>query len=301
MSQPEPTNPPYPQERTPEQHAAVRRRALPLGFCALVCGILALVLLLLKPIDVNHPPNVLAVNLSFCALLMGAGIIFYARGTSGTGAARAIALAGLLAGLAGPAIFAKQTVDWRKGTEGRELENVSSITRAANAYAVEHNGQYPPNLLVLLEGKYLTPESLISPFAATAVLTDDVKELRTKFKESEVLSTIDAHSDYTYSGGDLVLPSVATSAPATAAAAATRPATLPPEIIVAYAKFPVMRVNIAVAYVDGNANFVSLEEAEAAVKACNDARVKLGLPALARPESVERALRPPASPTPGKD
>ena len=51
------------------------------------CGTGGLVLLLMKAIDESHPPAVLAVNLSFCAMMMGVGILFYVRGTIGTGAA----------------------------------------------------------------------------------------------------------------------------------------------------------------------------------------------------------------------
>jgi len=153
---------------------------------------------------------------------------------------------------------------------------------------------------VLLEGKYLAPESLISPFDATAVLSDDVQELRMKSKESQVLSAIDAHSDYTYVGGDLSI-STTTSAPGAGVETATHPAALPVEIIVVVAKSPVMRVNIAVGFVDSSAKFATLDEWSPIEKACNDARAKIGLPPLAPPESVARALREPGTPTPRKD
>jgi hypothetical protein len=284
----EPTNPPYPQQRTPEQHDAVRRRALPLAFCGLICGIAGIALLAMRDVGAEHPPNVIAVNLSFCALLMGAGLIFYAKGTPGTGAAVLVAVAALLTGLAGPALYARQTLFWRAGTEGRELENVAAIARAAKAYAAENGGVYPPDLMVLLEQQRITPKTLISPFGATEILKDDVKALRARFKDEDVRSTIDAHSDYIYVGSDLRLP------PATQPGAQAEG--FPPEIVVAYAKSPVMRSNQAVAFADGRGRFATLEQAQQIWQAGNKARAKLGLPALAHPASVERALRKPGEP-----
>lgn len=283
----EPTNPPYPQQRTAEQHDAVRRRALPLAVCGLICGIAGIVLLAMRDVGAEHPPNVIAVNLSFCALLMGAGLLFYAKGTPGTGPAVAVAVAALLTGLAGPALYARQTLFWRAGTEGRELENVAAIARAARTYAAENGGIYPPDLMVLLEQQRITPKTLISPFGATEELKDDVSALRAKFKDDDVRSTIDAHSDYIYVGSDLRLP------------AATQPGSaggLPAEMVVAYAKSPVMRSNQAVAFADGRGRFATLEQAQEIWQAGNAARATLGLPPLAHPASVERALRKPGQP-----
>ncbi len=240
----EPTNPPYPQQRTPEQHDAVRRRAFPIAVSGAICGVAGLVLLLSRTVGVNHPPNILAVNLSFCALLMGVGILLYAKGTTGTGPAAAAAAIAIFTGLVGPALFAKQSFTWRQESENRELANVAAIATAANRFATEHAGAYPTDLAVLLEQKYITPQTLLSPFAGTAILTEDVAALRAKSKESDVPAAIDAHSDYTYVGGDLNLHLAATTSAATAASMpATAAASVPlaKEIILVYAKFPAMR------------------------------------------------------------
>ncbi len=73
---------PYP-EAGREQQDAVRRRALPIAIAGVICGLGGLGLLLMKRIDEAHPPAVLAVNLSFCAMMMGVGILFYARRDEG--------------------------------------------------------------------------------------------------------------------------------------------------------------------------------------------------------------------------
>ena len=236
-------------------------------------GVVGLILLLVCYIDVEQPPNVLAVNLSSCAMLMGVGILFYARGTTPTGPARLACALAMLTGLAGPMVYAHQTLQWRLATEGRELQNVRAIAVAADKYAAAHDGRYPADIGVLLEQKYLTPQTLLSPFAATPTLTDDVAALHAKMKEADVLSAINAHCDYTYVGADL-------QRPATGA--------LPPKIIVVYAREPVMRTNLALAFADGSGEFITLDQAESVLKASNAARATLGLPPLQQPDSVAR-------------
>ena len=288
---PEPLNPPYPQQRTPEQHDAVRRRSLPVAICAGFFGIAAIALLLNRTVGVNNPPNILAVNLSCCAVLMGVGIILYAKDTSGTRLAAAASLIAILTGLAGTAIYAKQAAIWRTSSSEHELANVGAIASAAQRYATEHAGVYPADLAILLEQKYIAPETLLSPLLATKPLTDDLAALRAKSTPAELLALVDAHSDYTYVGGDLKLPPP--PAPAgTQPTGTTLPsaATLPKEIIVAYAKYTIMGTNLAIAFADGTTSFNSREEVESVLLAANKARASLGLPALAEPDTIRNAI-----------
>jgi hypothetical protein len=272
----EPVNPPYPQQRTPEQHAAVRRRSLPIAAAGLILGVVGIVLLAMKAVGTGHPPNILAVNLSFCALMMGVGILFYARGTPGTGPAAVASLLAILTGLVGPALYARQAVVWRKATDDREIGNVRAIAAAARTYANEHGGAYPPDLATMLEQKFITPQTLLSPYNATAPLTDDVAALRAKFSPEQVYGTVDAHSDYQYLAGDVKVPAGGD---------------VPKAIIVACGKDAIMRVNVSVAFADATASYITMENKEKLLEASNSARATLGLPPMTTPAVVQRILR----------
>src|SRR5579862_9466229 len=100
--------------RSSEQHAAVRRRALPVAIAAVICGIVGVVLPLTIQITAFTPPNIIAMNLAFCAMLMGVGILFYAKDTPGTRVARVFCLATILLGMVGMFIYTKQSVDSRR-------------------------------------------------------------------------------------------------------------------------------------------------------------------------------------------
>ena len=115
-------------------------------------------------------------------------------------------LLAILTGLVGPALYARQAVVWRKATDDREIGNVRAIAAAARTYANEHGGAYPPDLATMLEQKFITPQTLLPPYNATAPLTDDVAALRAKFSPEQVYGTVDAHSDYQYLAGDVKVP-----------------------------------------------------------------------------------------------
>src|ERR1051325_2669346 len=153
-------------ERTPEQHEAVRRRSLPVALGGAICGAAGLALVLSSGISVSaaRPPGLFGVNLSFCAMMIGVGILFYARRSPKTGAAIGLAVAAILMGIVGPLVFARQSMHWRVAMEERELGNVRAIETAARGYATEHGGSYPADLAVLLQSGKLTPEDVHSPF-----------------------------------------------------------------------------------------------------------------------------------------
>jgi hypothetical protein len=260
------SNPPT---RTPEQHAAVRRRSLPVALVANVLAMGALAVLFSRTVSVHAPPDVFAANISFCAILMGVGILFYARGTSGTGVARVLCVAATLLGLAGPALYAWQSVRWRLVMELTELQHAADIARAAEKYAGQHEGAYPKSPAELLSGNFVAQETLLSPFGGQG--TQYLREMQQKGSSAIKMSIA---SDYTYVGGDLHLP----LAPGTAA-----------KIVVAYETEPVMRQHFAVGFADGTSRFLTLDDAGEVLKTCNEARAALGLPPLKEPESIERA------------
>jgi hypothetical protein len=264
---------PYP-ERGAEQQAAVRRKALPIAVCGLICGLAGIAILLAKRVDEAHPPAILAVNLSFCAMMMGVGILFYARGTSGTRVAAIICVLAIVTGFAGPLVFAGQTLTYRKAAEGHELGNVAAIANAAREYAVAHDGVYPADLAMMLKDGMIAPAILHSPYAATPLA--DVAELGKLTVADDVAKYVEAHSDYQYFGGDLRLKKEMDQDTFG-------------KIVVATAREPIMRINIAVGFADGSSEFTSLDEAEEVVKGANAARTKLGFGAMEPPGSVSKA------------
>src|SRR4051794_8268006 len=122
-------------ERTEEMHAAVRRRSLPVAICGIICALVGLSLTLFTPITPFTPPNFIGMNLQFCAMLIGAGIFFYAKPTPGTHAAVACSIAAVLLGMGGTVFYTLQTVKLRAIKEERELDNVASIAVTAKQYA----------------------------------------------------------------------------------------------------------------------------------------------------------------------
>jgi hypothetical protein len=176
--------------------------------------------------------------------------------------------AAILLGIAGTMVYSAQIVQWRRDTEGRELENVSAIARGAKKYAEEHGGVYPPDLESLVAANYVAAEQCLSPFGGKGT------EYMHVTQPTPAASEAAHHADYTYVGKDLKLP-------------------LSPEaagkIIVVYQNEPVQRKLFAVGYASGNGEYLSLEQAEEALKTCNEARAGMGLKALERPESMEKA------------
>lgn len=274
-------------ERTPEQHEAVRRRSAPVAVGGVICGVLALALLSTRTIRFDIPPNVYALNLSFCAMMIGIGILFYVRGTSGARGAIVLSILALATGFVGPLMYARQATMWRAEVEQRELGNVESVATAARTYAKEHGGVYPPDMAAMLEGKYLTPDRLISPLGKTAPLTEDVGEMRKKMTPAQLSDAIDQHSDYQYFGSDLVLPKGGGDLPADIVVATSRDALMGTYLSVAYASTP-------------GPELVTLgpdpdqpgprHDVQTILKATNEARAKLGLPELKEPGVVARGL-----------
>lgn len=272
MTTPPPPPTPPPPERTAEQHEAVRRRAVPLAVCGIVVGVLSVVLLAFRPPAADRPPMPFAGPLAYCAILMGAGLLFYVKGTSRTGFARGASVLAILLGLAGSMLYTKQSVDLRGVREQRELQNVRSIAVAARKFAEEKGGAYPADFAALLQAKYLEPEQLLSPYAGSG--TEYLQKQKLSLGTAEGRAAVATHSDYTYVGGDLRSGIEGEAAS---------------KIIVVYKTEPVMRVHFAVGYVNGSGRFLKLEEAKEALGATNEARKTLGLPELVRPGAIERA------------
>ncbi len=290
MSQPLDT----PVERTPEQHAAVRRRSGPIALGGVICGVGALALLLNRSVDHASPPNIFAINLSFCAMLIGVGILFYVKGTPGARITIALSLLSLLVGLVGPMVFARQSLTWRLAIENRELANVVSIVNASRSYAQSHDGQFPRDLHTLLDAKLLTPDDLHSPFGNGEEITMRQRVKNGKMTPQQFDEWYARHSDYDYYGSDYTLQAITaatrptTTATATAASAPAATADLS-KVIIAASTDVIMSTKLSAGFLDGHGEFIGLEAAEVALKATNDARAAMGLSALRPPSSVEHA------------
>ena len=89
---------------------------------------------------------------------------------------RAVAIAGLVLGLASPVIYAKQSVDFRRAMEQTETENLASIAAAIRAYAAANTGNFPADLETLVRAD-TRRETLQSPFSAEPDYVYDGKDL----------------------------------------------------------------------------------------------------------------------------
>jgi hypothetical protein len=277
-----------PIERTPEQHAAVRRRSAPIALGGVICGIGALVMLMTRNVNHTSPPNIFAMNLSFCAMMIGVGILFYVKGTPGARTAITFSLLSLLTGLVGPMLFAKQSLTWRLAIENQELANVVGIVTASRTYAQGHDGKFPPDLNALLDAGLLTAEHLHSPFGNGETITMQERVKNQKMTAQEFATWYARHSDYDYYGGDYTLQAIAASTrPAASAPAAPAPDFS--RVIIAASTDVIMSSKLSAGFLDGHGEFIGLEGAEAALKATNDARAGMNLPVLRPPRSIEHA------------
>jgi hypothetical protein len=273
-----------PVQRTPEQHAAVRRRALPAAVAGVLLGLASVLLAATTHVSAVKPPSLLGANLAFCAMLMGAGLLFYIRGTSGTRPAAALAVAALLLGMAGNLHYVWQAVQTRQARENLELANVQAIARAASDYAAVHHGAYPPDLLALLEDGRLKPRTLQSPYgpwhpllaelAAAQPGTTTSAATATTAQRPDLLRALESSADYFYLGGDLK------NVPADAAGA----------LIVAVSANTVLRINLAIAFADGTSRFLTINEVPGVIAQGNAARRRLGLGDLRPPPILQMAL-----------
>ncbi len=280
--------PPATVERTPEQHDAVRRRSAPIALAGVICGVGALGMLLTRSVNPNVPPNIFAMNLSFCAIMMGIGILFYVRGTPGARAAVIFSVLALITGLVGPMVFAKQSLDWRVAIENRELDNVRGIVSASKAYAATHDGRFPKDINALLDGGFLKPEELHSPFGNGESIDMRERVKKHTMTAEEFATWYARHSDYDYYGSDYTL-SMFGGATTRAATSAPSANVDPSRIVIAASTDVIMSDKLSAGFLDGHAEYVGLEEAEAALTGTNDARAGLGLPALRPPRSIEHA------------
>jgi hypothetical protein len=276
ISSPPPSPLPPPGERTEDMHAAVRRRALPVAIGGAITGIIGVVLTLVKPITPFTPPDFVGMNLQFCAILVGAGIFFYAKPTPRTGAAQAFSMLAIILGLGGTIIYANQAIKLRTMKEQYELDNVAAIARGAKEYAKGHEGAYPPNLLVLLEAGLIKPKNLRSPYTIKDSTFFDRYENEAKMLASRdaLLQVVEAKSDYLYVGGDL----------------RTAEAAVEKDLLVAFSNTTIMRVSLAICAADGVPRFIRREDASGVMEACNKARAALGLGALRPPQIIQNAM-----------
>lgn len=226
-------------------------------------------------VTAEKPPNLWAVNFSFCAMILAVLTIYRVRKLTGQAVVRTAAIIALLAGLAGPLVYFAQGMHWRNSIEGRELRNLARIAQASRDYARAHDGAFPGGLADLL-GPHATPArlsagDLCSPFRGPP-------ELRIPLNGSnaDVEREIAAHCDYVYLG--------------TGVRGARRPDgswELSPKLIIAASKTAKgaafdkrLHDQISVAFASGDAKYIPAAKFEAVLQASNEERRKLKLPPL---------------------
>jgi hypothetical protein len=252
----------------------VQRRALPVAIAAVICGAIGLVLPFSVAVSAFMPPSFFAMNMAFCSMLMGVGILFYARGTSGTRIAEVLCIAAILLGMGGVFLYSWQSVQFRGLRESMELGNVQGIAQAAQSYAAGHDGTYPGDLLVLLEEKRIAPQSLESPYGRRSEIFERFSETAGKLSREDLRKSVETASDYIYLGADLH----------------NVPPELAGDVIVATSNTTVLRTRLALAFAGGEARFIDVDEAPEVMRRCNEARRKMGLGILRPPPIIQEAL-----------
>jgi len=274
-SPPPPTSPSRRPARTLEQQDSIRRKSLPIAIGGSLCAILGLTLGAMNQVTAYHPPSFLAMNLSFSAMLIGVGILLYARGTPRTGWAAVFALAAVLIGLSGTGVYARKAVKFRELCENRELDNLTDIAGAARKYASQHGGVYPADLLVMLDEKLITPENLQSPYGMKDLLFNHFEEARAQAKSrTDLLKAVETQADYIYLGDGLK----------------SVPEALEGKILVVASANVVLHEGVSVSFANGSSEFSNLDEI-GGIRTENDkARQAMGLGPMQLPSSIQKAL-----------
>ncbi|MEI8194831.1 MAG: hypothetical protein WCI73_02865 [Phycisphaerae bacterium] len=270
-----------------------------LAAAALLLGLLSL-LMFQSRTQIRTPPSLLAVNISFCVILMGITALYRVRRMSRQTLTRLTAAAALLLGLAGPVIYSWQTLQFRQAMQNAETANVSAIVSFCHhyaEYAEGNHGSYPPDLATLVSngGGGVLIESLVSPYtgqtpdvfgslptpATTAPQSSaDIPSALPKVTFTEFAAKVRVHSDYEYVGADLRTDLFA------------KVPELKKNAIVVFSKEARMRAFIAVGFADGRVELLGPEQTIAALKANNESRAQAGLPPLSPPQSVTAATAP---------
>lgn len=261
--------------KTPEQIAQVKRLSMPIGVAALVLAVAGLAMVMRGWVDAAHPPSVFGASLSFCAMMMGVGILAWAKGTPGVKWALVFSLVAVLIGAVGPFVYFKRGFDWRLAIEQKELNNVAAVAKAASAYAAKNEGRYPKDLEAMRAAGLLKAEQLHSPFGSDMETAKRKEMAKGTLTLPEFEKWFATHSDYDYLGADL--------------GEAKLPLGKSADVLVAAARYPVMRKKLAVAFADGSSEFITMEDAGRVMDASNGARRKAGLPELRPPDAVHRA------------
>jgi hypothetical protein len=183
----------------------------------------------------------------------------------------------MLTGFAGPLIFTKQTLDFKRVTEAGELANVTAIATAARQYAESHDGNYAPDLATLLESNLITPATLHSPYEAGTFAWP-----ATLPAHDALNKLVDEHADFQYFGAGLKIVDAQGAGGEQAKSEFTH-------IVIAAKRYPIARKEISIAFGDNHADFVDGDDWELLWTRSNDARRSLGFPEVRPPSTSEPA------------
>jgi hypothetical protein len=141
------------------------RQLLLVGLAVLLAGA-EVGLFFRQRVDEWHPPSLYALLCGMGALFAGVISIYALRGQRGRWPARILCALATLAGLAATFIFGRQALQWRVVAERREVSNVQVITEACRSYALDHDGQFPASLSLLVATGEI-PRTTYSPLATS--------------------------------------------------------------------------------------------------------------------------------------
>ena len=260
------------------QSPSARRPINWFSIAAVICLIGEAIFLAKSRLATEAPPPVSVLILSLMTLFLGAGAIIYRiQEKQNWFFGRSLGVAAMTAGML---LFAAQSVALHKAREVAQFRHISAICHACLMYAGAHQGHFPPNLLTLLNDKFITVRDLSDPTNALTPIT--LPANWNHVQRSVQIAAINRNSDYRYVGSDLTLPNSATKGK------------LLGSIIILFRNTQTMTKGGPLGFADGHVKYFKTSKLARALAICNMARNKLGLPGM----SFAGILTTPAPATP---
>lgn len=246
------------------QTPSARRPVNWFSVAAVICLVGEGILLSKSRPATEAPPPVSVLILSLMTLFLGAGAIIYRiQEKQNWLFGRWLGVAAMIAGML---LFAVQSVALHKEREVSQFRHISAIGHACLMYAGKHHGHFPPNLLILLNDKFITVRDLSDPTNALTPIT--LPANWNLMKRSVQIAAINRNSDYRYVGSDLTLPNSAAKGK------------LLGFIIILFRNTQTMTKGGPLGFADGHVNYLKTSQLATALAECNMARKQLGLPGM---------------------
>ena len=235
-----------------------------LSVAAVLCLLGEIVLLSTSARSAAAPPPVGVLALALLTLFFGAGsLVFPPAAKPHWFCGRSMAVLAMTAGMV---LFSVPSIELHKELEQAQFRHMRQLAAACLAYARSHAGRFPPNLAVLLEEGKITATTLDDPTNALAPLK--LPADWRKIRPAQLSALLNKNSDFRYVGADLHW------------AGAKTPPRLLRRIIIIFTNNQEAYNGGPIGLADGRVVYFTRGKMDRALRRCNEARKKLGLPPL---------------------